>query len=104
MGCENQVANLLREAGHKLTPQRMMIVSACRHAGGHRSAAEILADVRKDAPYVDASTVYRTLSVLKELRLVTETDLGEGETVSKVSDPAGHGARGSGSTRGVWGR
>jgi Fur family transcriptional regulator, ferric uptake regulator len=81
VGCENQVATLLRKAGHKLTPQRMMIVAACRHARGHRSAAEILSEVRKDAPYVDASTVYRTLAVLKDLRLVTETDLGEGETV-----------------------
>jgi Fur family transcriptional regulator, ferric uptake regulator len=81
MGCEKLTADLLRENGHKLTPQRMMIVSAVRHAGGHRTAAEVLDAVRHDAPYVDASTVYRTLGVLKDLRLVTETDVGEGESV-----------------------
>lgn len=76
-----EIATLLKEHGHKLTPQRMMIVSACRDAKGHTSAADILARVRQDAPYVDASTVYRTLTVLKDLRLITETDIGEGETV-----------------------
>jgi Fur family ferric uptake transcriptional regulator len=33
-----------------------------------------------DYPYVDISTVYRTLAVLKELRLVSETDMGTGDT------------------------
>ena len=53
--------SLLREHGHKLTPQRMLIVSAFQSAKGHISAADILARVHEEYPYVDASTVYRTL-------------------------------------------
>ncbi|MPZ23744.1 MAG: transcriptional repressor [Dehalococcoidia bacterium] len=81
MGCESQIATALREQGHKLTPQRMLIASALKHSGGHLTAAQVLEAVRRDAPYVDASTVYRTLTVLKDLRLVSETDVGEGEAV-----------------------
>jgi Fur family ferric uptake transcriptional regulator len=58
-----------------------MILSALRHADGHLTASEIYEQVRQDYPYVDISTVYRTLSVLKELRLVSETDMGAGDTM-----------------------
>ena len=63
----------------KLTPQRLMVVSALRHAEGHVTAAEVLELVQRDYPYVNISTVYRTMAVLKELHLVSETDMGAGE-------------------------
>jgi Fur family ferric uptake transcriptional regulator len=57
-----------------------MILSVLRHADGHLTAGEIYDQVRVEYPYVDVSTVYRTLAVLKDLRLVAETDMGTGET------------------------
>lgn len=81
MSCETESVQVLREAGHKLTPQRLMILSVLRHADGHVSAGEIFEQVRAEYPYVDISTVYRTLGVLKELRLVSEMDMGQGDTV-----------------------
>lgn len=80
MSCETETVQVLREAGHKATPQRMMILSALRHADDHLTASHIYEQVRLDYPYVDISTVYRTLAVLKELRLVSETDMGTGDT------------------------
>ena len=80
MSCETETVQALREAGHKATPQRMLILSALRHADGHLTAAEIFDHVRLDYPYVDISTIYRTLAVLKELRFVSETDMGSGDT------------------------
>jgi Fur family ferric uptake transcriptional regulator len=56
-----------------------MILSILRHREGHLTAAEILAEVKKDYSYVDISTIYRTMNALKELRLVSETDMGSGE-------------------------
>lgn len=79
MGCETETATILRESGHRMTPQRLMIASAVRHSDGHISAAQVLEQVRDMYPYVDLSTVYRTLGVLKRLRLVTETDMGSGD-------------------------
>ena len=80
MSCETETVQVLRKQGHKATPQRLMILSALRHTDGHLTAGAIFDQVRLDYPYVDISTVYRTLSVLKALRLVSETDMGTGDT------------------------
>jgi len=79
MSCESETIDVLRESGHKMTPQRMMILTSLRHAPGHLSAADIFDRVRASYPYVDISTVYRTLTVLKDLRLVSETHMGGGD-------------------------
>lgn len=79
MSCEGKTIQALKESGHRLTPQRLMILSALRHSHGHLTAAEILEQVKESYPYIDVSTVYRTLAVLKEMRLVSETDMGGGE-------------------------
>jgi Fur family ferric uptake transcriptional regulator len=79
MSCESETIDVLRESGHKMTPQRMMILTSLRHAPGHLSAADIFERVRASYPYVDISTVYRTLTVLKDLRLISETHMGSGD-------------------------
>lgn len=81
MTCEEETAELLRRAGHKMTPQRLMIVRVLRHAEGHMSAAQIAEQVRDVYPFVDVSTVYRTLDVLKRMRLATSTDMGSGDVL-----------------------
>jgi len=81
MSCEDETAGIFRQAGYKLTPQRLLILRALRHAGGHVSAARIAEEVREEYPFVDVSTIYRTLDVLKRMRLVTETDIGAGDAV-----------------------
>jgi len=90
MSCEAEAVQRLRAAGHKLTPQRLMVLSVLRHQQGHLRAAEILDRVKETYPYVDISTVYRTMAVLKELRLVNETDLGTGESSFEWADDAPH--------------
>ena len=79
MGCESETIELLRETGHKMTPQRMMILTSLRHAPGHLTAAAIFERVKAEYPYVDISTVYRTLAVLKDMHLIAETDMGVGD-------------------------
>jgi len=55
-----------------------MIMSAIENSDDHISAEEIYTQVLAKYPYVNISTVYRTLELLKQLGLVTETDLGGG--------------------------
>ena len=81
MSCESDTAAVLRAAGQRVTPQRMLVLGCVRHAGGHLTAAQILDQVRTSYPYIDASTVYRTLASAKERRLVSETKLGRGEAL-----------------------
>lgn len=78
---QDDVLQALSRIGCRRTPQRVMIVEAMREAHGHWSAEEIHARVREKYPYVDISTVYRTLELLKEHGLVTETDMGRGRLV-----------------------
>ena len=73
-----------------MTPQRLLIVRALRHAQGHVSAAQIAEQVKVAYPFVDVSTVYRTLDVLKRMRLATVTDMGSGDDVFEWSPEAPH--------------
>jgi len=68
----------LSELGYRLTPQRLMVVKAVEDADSHISAEEIHLHIRASYPHMNISTVYRTLELLNELGLVTETDLGDG--------------------------
>ena len=72
------IANKLSELGYRLTPQRIMVLSAIENSDDHISAEEIYAQIVAKYPQVNISTVYRTLELLKRLGLVTETDLGNG--------------------------
>jgi len=68
----------LGRKGYRLTPQRLMILEQVERAEGHISAEEIFQHIRRRYPHLNISTVYRTLELLKELGLVTETDMGDG--------------------------
>ena len=68
----------LGRQGYRLTPQRMMILSAIENSEDHISAEEIYAQIVARYPNVNISTVYRTLELLERLGMVTKTDLGEG--------------------------
>jgi Fur family ferric uptake transcriptional regulator len=79
----------LREKGYRLTPQRLMILSAIEGSHEHISAEEIYAQVTAKYPHVNISTVYRTLELLKKLGMVYEIDLGEGR-VRYHAEESGH--------------
>ncbi len=76
MSCEDKIIETLKESGHRPTPQRLMILSALRHAPGHVTAGEVLEHVKESYSFIDLSTVYRTLDMLKQMRLVSETHMG----------------------------
>ncbi len=80
----------LRERGHRLTPQREVILSAICDASGHVSADEILTRVRRRYPYMNKSAVYRTLDLLTQLNLVNPTDFGEGRVTYEIHQHPHH--------------
>jgi Fur family ferric uptake transcriptional regulator len=73
-----ETGEALRDLGYRLTPQRQLILTALQEGNDHISAEEIHARILDKYPHVNISTVYRTLELLKNLDLVTETDLGSG--------------------------
>ncbi|MFA5629721.1 MAG: Fur family transcriptional regulator [Dehalococcoidales bacterium] len=78
MAKPGEILSKLTEQGYRITPQRIMILEAVENADDHISAEEILTLVCIQYPNVNISTVYRTLELLKQLELVTETDFGDG--------------------------
>ena len=84
------IANKLSELGYRLTPQRMMVLSAIENSDNHISAEEIYAQIVVKYPNVNISTVYRTLELLKRLGLVTETDLGNGHVRYHTAEKGHH--------------
>lgn len=71
------VAQRLRAAGQRVTPQRLLILGAFT-PGEHLTADEVYARVEALSPIVNRSTIYRTLETFRDLGLLSETDLGGG--------------------------
>ncbi len=67
-----------------------MILSAIENSDDHISAEEIYAQIVAKYPQVNISTVYRTLELLEQLGLVTETDLGGGRVRYHPADKGQH--------------
>ena len=61
--------------GVRLTSQRRALIEVIQEAKEHLDAGSLLELARKRAPNLDRATVYRTIELLKRLRLVDELDL-----------------------------
>jgi Fur family peroxide stress response transcriptional regulator len=73
-----QIVASLREEGFRITPQRFAIMDYLLKTEDHPSADLIHKVIRKRYPMVSLSTIYKTLELLKEKKLVNEMDV-EGE-------------------------
>jgi Fur family transcriptional regulator, ferric uptake regulator len=80
----------LLDLGYRLTPQRTMVWDVLRREDRHMSAEEISAGVQEQFPHVNISTIYRTLELLVELRLVRETQLGPARRFFEVEEEVPH--------------
>jgi Fur family ferric uptake transcriptional regulator len=82
----------MRATGARVTGARRNVLHAVLDAGEHHfTAAEICAAVRPANPRPDRATVYRTLELLTELRVLSQLQLDGGATVYHRADqPHGH--------------
>jgi Fe2+ or Zn2+ uptake regulation protein len=67
----------LKAADKRITPQRKLILDILAGASGHLDAGEIYERGRRRDPRLSLSTVYRTLTALKETGAVRELHLDE---------------------------
>jgi Fur family ferric uptake transcriptional regulator len=81
---------LLRAAGHRVTPQRVLILDAVCDAGGHTTLGQVYARVREVDRTIDRSTLYRALKLFVALGLVVSADTGDGETYYEIARPQRH--------------
>lgn len=74
---DDAISQVFRQTGHRLTSQRLALLSVMRRQGGFLDAEELhrLANLR--GANLSLATVYRTLALFKELNLVEGRIVGE---------------------------
>jgi Fe2+ or Zn2+ uptake regulation protein len=73
-----ELTEIFRASGRKVTPQRQSIFSALHGAGDHPTAEGIYESVREEMPTISLRTVYQTLNDLAAMGEVHAVDLGTG--------------------------
>lgn len=74
-----QIAELLRKKGLKLTPQRRLIIDILLHDRTHPTVEEVYKKVLETMPEVSRTTVYNTIREMLSLGEVSEVqDLSDG--------------------------
>jgi Fur family transcriptional regulator, peroxide stress response regulator len=71
----NQMIAALKARDFRLTPQRVELVRLIAVSEGHPSAGELYAKIKRQFPTMSQATVYKTLTMLKEINQVYEIDL-----------------------------
>ena len=66
----------MQEKGLRITPQRIAILRILSIGGGHPSVENIYEQVRENFPTTSVATVYKNVSMLKELGEVLELSFG----------------------------
>ncbi len=79
-----ELANLLRSADQRATPQRLMILSVLQEADSHLTADEVFQRLGPMRSALNRSTVYRTLERFRDAGIASETDLGGGVRVFEL--------------------
>ena len=67
-----QIIEALRDKGHRLTPQRLAMLRIIAKSAGHPSAEQIYEQIKADFPTTSLATIYKTLSLLKDIGEVLE--------------------------------
>lgn len=85
----DDVIDLLRQRGLRMTPQRRVIVAEIMRTQGHISPTSLARKVQGEMPGVNASTVYRTLALLEQAGVLAHAHL-EGGAEYHRAEEAGH--------------
>ena len=74
-----RIKQQLHSARYKLTPQREATVRVLlEHEEDHLSAEDVYLLVKEKSPEIGLATVYRTLELLTELKIVDKINFGDG--------------------------
>jgi len=85
-----QMLERLREQKFRITPQRLAVVKILARSENHPSVEMIFEQVRRDFPTTSLATIYKTISLLKELGEVLELGFPEGGNRFDGNNPAPH--------------
>jgi Fur family peroxide stress response transcriptional regulator len=73
----DEITQKLKVSGHRLTPQRMAVLKILASSAGHPSVEQVYNQVKVDFPMTSLGTVYKTVTLLKEMGEILELGFGE---------------------------
>lgn len=85
-----QIVDTLKQAGHRVTPQRLAILRELADTTSHPSVEAVYAAVKPTFPTTSLATVYKTVALLKELGEAVEIGFGDGSNRYDVRMPEPH--------------
>ena len=80
MRTPEELADLFRSRGLKMTPQRESIFRVLHGNPVHPTAESVYAESRRDMPMLSLKTVYQTLNDLADMGEIRQLDLGTGSS------------------------
>ena len=80
----------LKEHDFRITPQRIAILRILALSDGHPSVEQIHEEVKRDFPTTSLATVYKTVTLLKEMKEVLELGFPEWSNRYDGSKPYPH--------------
>lgn len=86
----DEITQKLRERGHRLTPQRMAVLKILASSDGHPSVEQVYDQVKVDFPMTSLGTVYKTVTLLKEMGEILELGFGDGSNRYDGARPYPH--------------
>ena len=67
-----QMIKALRDKGCRLTPQRLALLKIMARSAGHPNIEQIYERIKADFPTTSLATIYKTMSLLKDMGQVLE--------------------------------
>jgi Fur family peroxide stress response transcriptional regulator len=86
----DEMLERLKEHKFRITPQRIAVLRILALSEGHPSAEHIFREVKKIFPTTSLATVYKTVTLLKELNEVLELGFPEGSNRYDGNKPYPH--------------
>jgi len=84
------IINKLRSEGFRITPQRLSIIKVLISDTSHPSIERVYNQVKTDFPTTSLATIYKTVSMLKDMGELIEISLGDGSNRVDGYTPQSH--------------
>jgi Fur family peroxide stress response transcriptional regulator len=85
-----ELVEKIRQRGGRLTPQRVAILRVLAESQGHPSVDQIYERIQSDFPTTSLATIYKTVTLLKEMGEVLELGFGDGSNRYDGNRPYPH--------------
>jgi Fur family peroxide stress response transcriptional regulator len=84
------VSSRLAQAGHRISPQRALILRSLVSGPSHPSAEDVYATVVEQFPNASLATVYKTIDALREIGEIRLVAIAAGRGHYDMLDPSNH--------------